>query len=65
MPALFFSQQVLYRFSEIELITAILTHIRKLRVSPCQVGSIFLWRFDHEIFATAIFSLPLIQEGQL
>ena len=25
----------------------------------------FSWTFDHEIFSTVIFSLPLIQEGQV
>ena len=29
------------------------------------LGNILSWRFDHEIFSTAILSLLLIQEGQL
>ena len=33
--------------------------------TSAEVGNILLWRFDHEIFSTAILSLPLIQEGQL
>ena len=33
--------------------------------TPRRVGSIFSWRFAHEIFSMGILSLPLIQEGQL
>ena len=33
--------------------------------SPAEVGNIFFVEIDHEIFSTAILSLPLIQEGQL
>ena len=32
---------------------------------PRRVGNILSWRLDHGIFSTVIFSLPLIQEGQL
>ena len=34
-------------------------------LTPRQVSSILSWRFDHEIFSTAILFLPLIQEGYL
>ena len=33
--------------------------------TPAEVGNILFVEIDHEIFATVIFSLPLIQEGQL
>ena len=33
--------------------------------TPAKVGNILSWRFDHEIFSTAILSLLLIQKGQL
>ena len=34
--------------------------------TPAEVGNVLSWRLnDHEIFSTVIFSLPLIQEGQL
>ena len=47
--------------------------IRRLRLRhppphpphPHRIANIFSWRVDHEIFSTAILSLPLIQEGQL
>ena len=34
-------------------------------LTPTEVGNIFSWRFDHEIYSTVILSLLLIQEGQL
>ena len=34
-------------------------------MTPCRVGNILSWRFDHEIFSMVIISLRLIQEGQL
>ena len=34
-------------------------------LTPCRVGNILSWTFDHEIFSVVILSLPLIQEGQL
>ena len=37
----------------------------KTWVGSLLVGNILSWRFDHEIFSTVIFALPLIQEGQL
>ena len=33
--------------------------------TPAEVSNILSWRFDHEIFSTVKFSLPLIQEGQV
>ena len=35
------------------------------RFDPRRVGNILSWSFDHEIFSTAILSVPLIQERQL
>ena len=34
-------------------------------VAGSTLARLAMWRFDHEIFSTAIFSLPLIQEWQL
>ena len=34
-------------------------------LTPPWVGNILSWRFDSEIFCMVIFSLPMIQEGQL
>ena len=38
---------------------------RGMQVRSRHVGNILSWRLEHEIFSTAILSLPLIQEGQL
>ena len=40
-----------------------LTDDQQITGSTPAVSNILLWRFDHEIFSTVIFSLPLIQEG--